>query len=370
MISPIRTHVAAAVAYLLILISIASAQISAKPVTPRYAPSRPMPIAEQRAFRELGKAGKALPTWGALFAYMGQFYGFDMIGSDPSQGSATSTIQTVIVPLAMKFPDGNVLDPTQPVQCNGTASALSLVLKSPLFKNVDWKLGGTDVGNTQFLDALQRSEWWNYANGFSPDYHVLLAPLVLPKVTINVPTGQGSTVTGGSCGIYGNVEGLYFDMQLRSLIVKLKLQPNQLPLFLTYDVVEDNGIVGYHSTFNSTIYASAAFNDQNFGPNHAFQDVVPLSQVLGSTFNDPFGANLTPDWMSPFAPQNGCEFLLEAGDPLAGRARAVKVPGNPHQYYVQEMAYELWFARGQSSTSVNGWFSMFNTLKTSAGDCQ
>ena len=352
------------------LAGVASAQGQPAKLIPRYGffkPSRPI---DPAAYRRLAEDGKALPFWGAFFQYQGRFYGFYMIGTDPSLGSATSVIDTVVVPVALRFADGHVLDPTQPLQCHGSASAATITRHSPIFQNVDWVQGGTDVGTTQYIDAFQRAEWWNFANGSAPDYHVLLKPSTTAAVTIDVPAKQGRTHSGHGCGIYGDVEGLFFDKQLQNLIVKLGLQPNQFPYFLTYDVVEDHGILGYHSTFGNTIYATGTYVDQNLGPNHAYQDMVPMSHVIGSAFNDPFNTNLTPDWQSSFAPQAGCNSFLEVGDPLPGLAEPVRVPGVRHQYYVQDMAFELWFAKAPASTSVNGWFSMFGTFTNSSDGCQ
>jgi hypothetical protein len=335
---------------------------------PRYTVVNSMHPIDPLAYKDLGPGGKALPIWGAFFMYNNQPYGFYMIGTDPSAGSATSKIKLVIIPVAVTFSNGKVLDPTRPVQCRGTDSALTLTEQSPLLTNVDWNQGGTDVGTTQYLDGFQRAEWWNFANGNSPGYHVLLNPVISKPAIINVPASQGKTVGGRGCGIYGDVEGLYFDAQIRDIIVKRHLQPNELPFFLSYDVVEDHGILGYHSTLSNTIYATATFNDQNLGPKHAFQDMVPMSHVLGATFNDPFGTNLTPNWKSSFAPQQGCENLLEVGDPLNGLAEPVKLAGKKHQYYVQDLAFELWFAKAATSSSVNGWFSMYGTFKDSSSN--
>lgn len=338
-------------------------------LNPRYAVIKPVRVIDPRAFEDLGKDGKVIPTWSAFFRYHDQSYGFSMIGTDPSEGSSTSVIDTVIVPLAFVFADGTVLDPTMPRQCGGGTSALAITRNSPLFQNVDWVQGGTKVGNTQYMDAFQRAEWWNFANGSAPDYHVLLNPVMANKLTIQLSASQGATI-GHGCRRYGEIEGLYFDTLVRRLIVTLGLQPNQLPYFLTYDVVEDNGILGYHSTFNNTIYASGTYVDLNLGPNHAYQDMVVMSHVLGSTFNDPFVSNLTPNWKSPAAPKVGCSAFLEAGDPLAGLAEPVTILGISHQFYVQDLAFELWFAKATASTSVNGWFSMYGTFQSASSNCQ
>jgi hypothetical protein len=360
-----RTLILAVMVAVLVLVSSKAPAQSPPKIIPRFAAiPGPMDVA---AYRALGEAGKAIPTWGAFFQYNNQFYGFDMIGTDPGLGSATTKIKFVIIPVALKFADGTVLDPTQPVQCNGTDSALTRVLGSPVLHKVKWTLGGTFVGKTQFADAFQRAEWWNFANGSAPDYHVVLHPIVKARALINVPRQQGTVQTGKGCGVYGDVSGLYLDAKLRSILVKRRLQPNELPFFLTYDVVADHGILGYHSTQYTTLFATATYNDQRFGEGHAFQDLVPMSQVLAATINDPFLHNLTPNWRSSFMP-HGCNNLLEVGQPLAGLAVPAKVPGNAHRYYVQDLAFELWFAKAPASTSVNGWFSMFGTFTDSASN--
>jgi hypothetical protein len=77
-----------------------------------------------------------------------------------------------------------------------------------------------------------------------------------------------------------------------------------------------------------------------------------------------------PNWKSPFAPQYGCNNSLEVGDPVAGLpVGPYTVKGVKHQYYVQDLAFETWFAKAKTSTSVNGWYSMFGTFKTPAPGC-
>jgi len=341
-------------------------------VVPRYAVRTPAQPIEPSIYKRMADEGKTLPIWGAFFQHNQKFYGFYMVGTDPTLGSATSKIKLVVIPLAVHFSDGTVLDPSKPVQCRGTDSPLTITQNSPMLQNVDWTQGGTKVGNTQYGDAFQRAEWWNFADGSAPDYHVLLKPVIEKEATMEVPADQGTTVSGHGCGVYGDVKGLFFDQRLREIMVQRKMQPNELPYFLTYDVVQDGGILGYHSTMASVIYGVGTFSDQNFGPHHAFQDMVSMSAVVGSIFNDPFGTNPTPNWKSSYKPSVGCHNLLETYEPLPGLAEPVKVPGNSHQYYVQDLAFELWFAKAPASTSVNGWFSMFGTFPDSSSnkDCK
>ena len=52
-----------------------------------------------------------VPVWLSPFEYGGQQYQALMVGTDPAQGSATTVVPTVIVPLRMVFSrDGSVLD--------------------------------------------------------------------------------------------------------------------------------------------------------------------------------------------------------------------------------------------------------------------
>jgi hypothetical protein len=138
-------------------------------------------------------------------------------------------------------------------------------------------------------------------------------------------------------------------------------------------VSRDNAALGYHSvSVTNNVYGTGAFSDQNiFGPpNEAFDDVVTMSHEVGETINDPFGDNPTPDWQSSYAPQYGCQNILEIGDPLAGLPEGpIKVSGNSHDYYVQDVAFVPWFAKAGTSTSVNGWFSMYGTFRSGSPNC-
>jgi hypothetical protein len=334
-------------------------------VRPRFIP--PSSI-DPRAYEDLGKLGQALPTWSGKFIYQGHSYPFTMIGTDPSKGSATTTLKFVIIPLAIKFlSNGTVLDPTVPLQKGcGTGTALKLSQDSPVLRKVDWKQGPTDVGKTQYLDAFQRAEFWNFVGTTAPDYHLLLAPVVVAKQTLTVPANQGS-ILKGDCGVFGNVNTLaYFDGKIQLMLSKLKIQRNELPYFLTYDVLEQLSATGYHNvSTGGVVYATGAFFDQNvFGPpDHAFDDVVTLSHEIGETINDPLITNATPNWHSTYAPLFGCQSDLEVGDPLAGKPEPVMVPGVNHVFYVQDLAFVPWFARAAKSNSVNHWYSMFGTFK-------
>ena len=51
---------------------------------------------------------------------------------------------------------------------------VNVMLQSPIFKNDDFNLGGTDVGTTQYIDAFQRANFWSLID--RNNYHTLLHP--------------------------------------------------------------------------------------------------------------------------------------------------------------------------------------------------
>ena len=88
--------------------------IDVNPV-PKYTvlhPEHPVDVAEMQ---RLAEAGAALPTWTSSFTYKGTKYPYTMIGTNPAKGSATTTVNMVIIPLIVKVP-GQTFDPTKPIR--------------------------------------------------------------------------------------------------------------------------------------------------------------------------------------------------------------------------------------------------------------
>jgi hypothetical protein len=357
-----------------LIVGVAVAQNVDTHATAKYLvipPQVPVDVAEMQ---RLAEVGAALPTWTGSFTYQGTKYPYTMIGTNPAKGSATTTLNMVIIPLIVKVP-GQTFDPTKPIQkACGTGTAEGLTLASPIFSNkVNYTVGGTNLGTTQYEDAVQRGEFWSSVKSKSPNYHVLLKYKVAATQTLNDSSGQLNT---GSCGKYAGVDINTFDNEVQSIIAKLGITKNEFPYIMTYDVFETESgqccVLGYHSVTNSGIaYGTGSYGDVPFSCNgcgdHGFTDVVTISHEIGETINDPYTNNGVPQWKSAYAPQYGCSGALEVGDPLAGDPVPLKVPGKTHQYYVQDLAFEPWFAlvANGKSTSVNHWYSMFNTyLKT------
>jgi hypothetical protein len=308
--------------------------------------------------------GAALPTWRGWFRYNSVNYGYTMLGNKVVEGAGTTTIDVILIPLRLTFADGTILDATQNV-CGGSQSALTLSENSPLFQNMTWTPGGTNVGTTQYVDAYQRANFWNrvkhptYAN-----YHTVLdIAQVTPVQTIDVPAAVGSTVSG-PCAPIGKVSFTYFDSQINSLIVSLGIQPNTLPIFLDYNVFGTYGgccVLGYHGVRGvNQVYGVAAYSDPGIFQAPGIQDIHALSHEIGEIYDNPYAGNNTPTWQSPYAPQYGCNPFLEVADPLVGSAIEVTVGGVT--YHPQELVFKAWFAKAVSSNAVNRWYSFNQTL--------
>src|SRR6185369_16485037 len=117
--------------------------------------------------------------WIGSFSFQGTNYRFSMVGTDPALGSANTVVPAQIIPLRFELADGEVFDAAQDITPQGE-TALQGTLSSPLFQPMPWSTGGTNVGYTQFNDAMQRSQFWNYVSTTAPEYHVTLTPSVLP----------------------------------------------------------------------------------------------------------------------------------------------------------------------------------------------
>src|SRR5579883_3179446 len=136
---------------------------------------------------------------------------FNIVGTNPALGASTTTVNTVIVPLRILFAGaGNLgLDAT---------AAASSIPGSPIFAVADYSTGGTDLGITQYGDALLRAQYWNLP-GFSPDYHVLLGgPAITSTLTVIVPASGGTLYRLSGGNLIGVIEEPLFDALLGSLI--------------------------------------------------------------------------------------------------------------------------------------------------------
>ena len=335
-----------------------------------------------------GQTGSAnlsggLSFYTANYSSFGRAYPFNIVGTDPALGAATTSIPTVIVPIKLTFPNSRVLD--------GTNQAAS-TQNSPIFLTADYTTGGTDVGVTQYGDAIQRAEFWNLAGFSQAGYHVLLgAPTMAPTVSIVVPA-SGCTISpqnpAGSCGntynsgSIGVVNADFFDAQLNALIASYS--PNVLPIFLTDNVFEGSDgtvstccVLGYHNSEGPPIATArtwiyAAYTRTGTFSGNVIQDVQALSHEVAEWLNDPFvggfpGINIIPPAKLP-GQGGACIINFETGDPLEAPPIVFTKVTNAMTYHLQDEVFLPWYMHG-SSFSVNGFYTYLNTFPTFSTLC-
>ena len=292
---------------------------------------------------------------------------FNIVGADPTQGASTTTIPTVLVPLKFVFPPiaGN------PAPTFDGSAVITSIVNSPIFQNAQYTAGSTDLGNTQFGDALQRAQFWNL-QGFSSDYHVLLGtPTIAPTVTFTISSGQGNAYLTPDYFV-GIIRSSVFTPLLTPLLASYSA--NQLVIFVTDSVYlsatgTNSGFLtfGFHNsqsgsaaTAKTWIYAAFARPGffSGFGD---ILDVEPLSHEIAEWLNDPFPGG-SVNWIPPavLPGQNSCIPNFETGDPLEGNPAVFTQVSNGTTYHLQDEVFLPWYLQS-SSFSVNGWYSFQNT---------
>jgi len=310
-------------------------------------------------------------------------YTYVIAGKNPAikVKNPSATISAELVPLIIKFSNGDTWNPTAVDSCDPGASALSRIQKSPLLVSQSWKWGGTSIGKGQVTDAFQRAEFWKYAKpkGINPKFGVSLAATTLKAVTINVPDADAATAAiGCGNGLLGAVNINWLDPFLQSTVIpsltKDGVKLSTLPIFLLHNVVEYVGttsqccVLGYHNAYNRAggvqTYGLSMYD--NSGAFAGSSDISALSHEIGEWQNDPYGNNPTPAW-GHIGQVSGCQNNFEVGDPLSGTTFPVKV--GSFTYHPQQLAFFSWFYHQKPSLGVNGWYSDQGKFKTFAAPC-
>ena len=308
------------------------------------------------------------------YSSFGKSLAFNIVGSDPALGASTTTVPTVIVPIKLVFASSGVTR-------DGTNVAAA-TLNSPIFLTADYTTGATDVGVTQYGDAIQRAQFWNSPGFSQAGYHVLLgAPTVAATVTINVPVGSGNTFGSGKLGV---VDPTFFDAILNGLVPSYTA--NQLPIFLTDNVFEGtNGLIsqccvlGYHASQGPPIVSArtwiyAAYTQPGTFVGNAIVDVQALSHEVSEWMNDPFVGTPLLGGINLIAPaklpgQGGaCIINFETGDPLEAPPIAFAKVTNGTTYHLQDEVF-LWWYTHVLSPGVNGFLTYLGTFLTPSSLC-
>jgi hypothetical protein len=346
-----------------------------------------------------------LPLWSATVESSRDHnaYSYVMVGHNPFSASGSqANAKTQIVPLIIVThkigtsvsSTGRIstqrgdttFDPTVADASCLTAPndvPLTLVQQSPIIKQTDFNMGGTNVGTAQYIDAFQRANFWQVIN--QSRYHVRLNPVkTLDPLLVIVPAAKGLALATTSlgpppfCAPMGIIDINWFDGYLTSTILPALagqgVNPGTFPIFLLHNVVMASPvtnlntccILGYHGTngFPIQTYSPSNFDSTGlFGP--TIEDSAIMSHEVGEWVNDPFGNNPTPPW-GHIGQQPGCQNNLEVGDPLTGNVVPPVTMPNGFTYHLQELAFFSWFY-GAPSIAVNNWFSDNNTFTTDAG---
>jgi hypothetical protein len=300
---------------------------------------------------QIANPTSTLPTWTSSFTYSGHTYSYYMVGTAPSTGTKT-TVKTFIIPTAVVIP-GCSTDPTVDSEDGHTVQYLTT--HSPIFAKQPYKVGGQEMGTTQYEDAFQRANFWKSAVKSHQGYHVLLGgPTILPKWTLT-PGSAGS----GACGSpFGPLMGLmdidWFDGQANAYIsAHPQITPDSLPIFLTDNLYLTEGgccIGGYHSATGPQAYSQATFVTT---VGVFSQNVSALSHEVGEWMDDP---GVKSSGFTPVA----CG-ILEVGDPEEGFTNygGFSYPLNGFNYTLQDLVFLEYFG-APATTSVSGWMTFHN----------
>jgi hypothetical protein len=312
-----------------------------------------------------------------------QAYTYVMAGNNPAVEvtNASATINAELVPIVLKFPNGDTWDPTATDGCDSGASPLARVQQSPLVTSRAWTWGHTSIGTGQLTDAFQRAEFWTYAQptGINPSYGISLAWKTFKEFTINVPAADAATANA-DCGndLLGEVNVSWLQNYIKKTIVPALaaqgVSPSTVPVFLLHNAVEFTGTtatccdLGFHAEYStaSGIQTYVVADYDNSGDFPSSPDISSLSHELAEWQNDPYGTNPVPAW-GPIGQATGCQGNLEVGDPLSGTTFAVTVGG--FTYHPQQLAFFSWFYHQTVDLGVNGWYSDQGTWKTFAPGC-
>jgi hypothetical protein len=296
----------------------------------------------------------ALQTWNGSISYSGHTYNYTMVGTDPASTNTTTTVTAYIIPVIMNYTKGiygashHKFNPTTDTQ-NGV-SIVQNILNSPLFTNVDWNWGGTDVGTTQYEDAFQRASFWQDVTT-NTNYHLLLSPSVLTPLKLKPTKAQGGAVVTNpttKSGTVGEMNINSFDSAIQGYIRSHStITTDSVAIFVTDNVYLTSGgccIGGYHSvtsTHQTYMTATYAYTPSGF-PFSA--DISAFSHEIGEWYDDPLTTSNSP-----------CG-ILEVGDPLEGKTNYgdFSITSGGVTWHPQTLAMMEYFG-DPANFSVNNW---------------
>ena len=307
------------------------------------------------------------------------------VGNPPQMGR-TTTINAPIQPINVELDDvnGNLVSFAGNPLISPIGPFVQPILNSPVFSPASFTSSDEP---TQYTDAVMRAEFFNK---MKPDWHTLLAPSVLPTVTLHL---KQSANCGGAPNFTGcNYVFIPNPDNTCCLLIFANASPFLDQLFNIVDSdISSNAITtadisnflvpntalfvgdltqccigGFHEfAFDSTVnpqprwvFTYATWLSPDLFRNAA--DVTGISHELAETFNDPFVVsdnvhNLTPWWL---APNGQCQDDIEVGDVIEGLPNAeFPVTLNGFTYHPQNVALTQWFEFKATSNAIDSAFS-------------
>ena len=346
-------------------IAVTSGYFAALNAAPKHTASNKLSEATNAATQAQDPRIVSVPNFTGSFSFGGSTYSYTMIGRQP-RAKQTTTVPTTYVPLSFYFDEF--------VDANGNNITIDATVdtdeikNSPLFENAEYA-----TGNTQFVDAQMRAEFWplfnkDGDNDGDDNFHVLLSkPQTLIPVTIEVPVGSSE--------VYVLQDGTYFALidinfivsQLNTLVQTEPITVKAIPIFLTRNAVYGGFsadapvsccVGGFHTAFEANQTATKIFvqtlvfatsldpdvSNGIFGDPAVFSDVNALSHEIAETMNDPFANNIVPSYQIPGAAAGTCQNSLEVGDIVENLAPDyTDVTLHGYTYHPQTLGLLQWF---------------------------
>jgi hypothetical protein len=332
---------------------------------------------------------------GAFFAQAGpsstglRLFRFTMVGNDPQGG------ETTVFPAKMTEVSLQLLNADGTVFANVPFAPFEdLTLDSPNFEEHDYRSGR----GLQYGDAVHRAQFFHV---MAPDWHTVLLPRVVDRLTIvvprfvNVQLANGTIIQARSYFTGKAADGSTFVLMLNLLFnfffdniavndinngnfttnaFNTLMFPNTFLFSLNVNNPNVPGgccVLGFHTFFFQpgaipqprwlTQYASW-ISPGLFGG--GFQDVTALSHETAETIGDPYLDNATPLWQFPNQPANSkvCQGNLEEGDPIEVLPTAtipilIRERNEVFTYHPQIIPLLQWFEMGKTSNAIDGAFS-------------
>jgi hypothetical protein len=302
----------------------------------------------------------SVPNFVRAFQYQGKTYPYIMAGSDPATTKGTK-INVDLIPLTIQMGTGDAFE---------SVDTTYHMADSPIFNNSDYA-----TGTGQFVDAVQRAEFWNIMPA-ARNWHFNLNSKVGKEIILNVPDDYGVVLHFRSGQTLAVVDFNYFAYALESIVAShvdvgamVMAGLHNVVLSDVYGVADPLAnccTFGFHTYSNETHGADGIENvqtwgfsswvDQGFFRNTNIADIHGLSHELAEWANDPFITNVVPAWTTPSAGQYGCTNVLEVGDPIVGFS--IPIAGyDGFLFHPQSEALLQWFARISPSNAIDGAYS-------------